>query len=396
MGSIRTLRLVCLLFFFALAAGANGQVRVFNVKDFGAISDGKTDTSRALLGAWKAACGWNGNSRILIPGGTFLVGPVVLRGPCKGSMVLQVTGVLKAPSDLSQFQSDGWIEFQHVKGLLITGGGKFDGQGASAWPHNQCPMKANCKILPTSIRLNFVTDGTIRGISSVNSKFFHIHIFGSKNINLHSLKISAPKDSPNTDGIHIGSSSGVKISRSVIGTGDDCISIGAGSSNIFISDVRCGPGHGISVGSLGKYSNEGDVVGLTVRNCTLTGTTNGVRIKTWAGSKPSLASNFLFQDIAMNNVYNPIIIDQKYCPLPSCNQESPSHVKINNVKFINIKGTSASKVAVNLLCSKYQPCQNVELNNIDLEYKGHGGATTASCSNVKGQSSGHLVPPSCL
>ncbi|XP_077212449.1 exopolygalacturonase-like [Tasmannia lanceolata] len=311
-------------------------------------------------------------------------------------MVFQVKGVVKAHTDLNKFESDGWIQFHYVNGLMITGGGTFDGQGALAWPHNQCPKSVQCKLLPTSIKLIFVTDATIRGISSVNSKFFHMNIVESKNIKIISVKISAPGDSPNTDGIHIGESTGVKISRSVIGTGDDCISVGPGSSNISISNVFCGPGHGISVGSLGKYPNEEDVVGLHVRNCTLTGTTNGVRIKTFAASSPSSASNFTFEDIVMNNVYNPIIIDQEYCPYSSCNQESPSRVKISGISFTNIRGVSASPVAVNLLCSKAVPCQNVQLSDINLAYNGQKGESRASCTNVKGASSGQQIPPSCI
>lgn len=73
-----------------------------------------------------------------------------------------------------------------------------------------------------------------------------------------------------------------------------------------------------SVGSLGKYMNEEDVSGVSVRNCTVSGTTNGVRIKTWPGSPPSQASNFTFEDIIMHNVSNPIIIDQHYCPDHDC------------------------------------------------------------------------------
>lgn len=172
------------------------------------------------------------------------------------------------------------------------------------------------------MRLSFVNDTTIRGISSMDSKFFHMIIFASHNIKLQSLTISAPGDSPNTDGIHISSSSSIKVSRSVIGTGDDCISIGGGSSDITISDVYCGPGHGISVGSLGRDSGEGDVVGLTVKNCTFTGTDNGVRIKTWPGYPVhTSASNLTFKDLIMRNVKNPIVIDQQYCPYSSCNLE---------------------------------------------------------------------------
>jgi galacturan 1,4-alpha-galacturonidase len=170
-----------------------------------------------------------------------------------------------------------------------------------------------------SLVFSFVTNATIRDISSIDSKLFHTIVFQSKNITFDSVKISAPGDSPNTDGIHIGDSTNINIVNSVIGTGDDCISLGSGSTNVTISNVFCGPGHGISVGSLGKYANEKDVIGLTVSNCTLTGTTNGLRIKTWQSSSSALvATSFVYEDIIMNNVYNPIIIDQEYCPYISC------------------------------------------------------------------------------
>ena len=74
-----------------------------------------------------------------------------------------------------------------------------------------------------------------------------------------------------------------------------------------------------SVGSLGRYENEGDVSGLVVRDCAISGTMNGIRIKTWANSPgSSAATNMTFENIVMKNVTNPIIIDQSYCPFSSC------------------------------------------------------------------------------
>lgn len=139
------------------------------------------------------------------------------------------------------------------------------------------------------------------------------------------LKISAPADSPNTDGIKIGSSNGVNITSVQIGTGDDCIAILSGTRKVWVSDVFCGPGHGISVGSLGKNDGEEGVDDIVVKNCTLSGTINGVRIKTWTWasklSKTLKASNFVYEDIVVKNVDHPIIIDQDYCPHPPCNNK---------------------------------------------------------------------------
>ncbi|XP_020525719.1 exopolygalacturonase-like [Amborella trichopoda] len=53
-------------------------------------------------------------------------------------MVVQVKDKVKDSTDMSKYPSDEWIVFQYVDGLVVTGGGTFDGQGASAWSLNQC------------------------------------------------------------------------------------------------------------------------------------------------------------------------------------------------------------------------------------------------------------------
>lgn len=85
----------------------------------------------------------------------------------------------------------------------------------------------------------------ISGLSTVNSEGFHISIFGSSGVTVQGVKITAPGNSPNTDGIHIQMSSDVTVTSSSIKTGDDCISIGEGASNVWIEKINCGPGHGI-------------------------------------------------------------------------------------------------------------------------------------------------------
>lgn len=145
-----------------------------------------------------------------------------------------------------------------------------------------------------------------------------MNIFKSQGVKIYQITIKAPGDSPNTDGIHMGNSKNIRIINSKIGTGDDCISLSGGSGNINVTGVQCGPGHGISIGSLGKLRNEENVAGILVQNCVFEGTTNGVRIKTWAPSNPLLVSNLVFRDIIFNNVFNPVIIDQQYCPSGHC------------------------------------------------------------------------------
>ncbi|XP_030551776.1 exopolygalacturonase-like [Rhodamnia argentea] len=391
---------ICLLLFPALVltsgvhSRSHDQVKVFDVRSFGAVADGKTDDSKAFLDAWNDACQYKSGlrRRLFIPHGTYMVWPVVFKGPCTGPIVFTLKGVVKAPVDKSTFSLDHWIAFQYLSRLLINGGGTFDGQGLYAWPENECA----CKSLPVSVRFNFVNNTWIRRISSVNSKNFHFNVFKCDDLEFWRVRIIAPDESPNTDGIHIGDSSRIRITDSMIATGDDCVSVGPGSKDVEVVDVHCGPGHGFSVGSLGRYPNEADVIGLSVRSCTMVGTQNGLRIKTWASPLKSSVQNISFHDITMKDVLNPIIIDQEYCPGGGCAKQPGSNVQINGVSFTKIRGTSASEVAVSLVCSPNVPCKNINLHNIDLTYPGGRGPAKSRCAHVNGQSGGVQNPVSCI
>jgi len=169
---------------------------------------------------------------------------------------------------------------------------------------------------------NFLNNSIVRDITSKDSKNFHVHVLGCNNFTFDNFHISAPKTSINTDGIHIGRSTDVKVLNSNIATGDDCVSLGDGSRNVTIKNVNCGPGHGISVGSLGKFTEEEPVENLLVKNCTMTGTDNGVRIKTWPSTPgATTVSDIHFEDITMVNVLHPVIIDQEYCPWNRCSKK---------------------------------------------------------------------------
>lgn len=85
----------------------------------------------------------------------------------------------------------------------------------------------------------------VTGLTSLNSQMFHIVINGCHNVKIQGVKVLASGNSPNTDGIHVQLSSGVAILNSKISTGDDCVSIGPGTTNLWIENIACGPGHGI-------------------------------------------------------------------------------------------------------------------------------------------------------
>ncbi|KAJ0792701.1 putative endo-polygalacturonase [Helianthus annuus] len=109
----------------------------------------------------------------------------------------------------------------------------------------------------------------------------HLTFQNSINVRASNLRIIAPANSPNTDGIHITASQNVQVFNSLVKTGDDCVSIVDGSRNIVVRKLTCGPGHGISIGSLGKNNSEDKVSNILVDKAIISNTTNGVRIKSW-------------------------------------------------------------------------------------------------------------------
>lgn len=178
-------------------------------------------------------------------------------------------------------------------------------------------------------------------------------------------------------------------------TGDDCISIQTGCSNIYIHDVDCGPGHGISIGGLGKDNTKACVSNIIVRDVTMHETTNGVRIKSWQGGSGSV-KQVMFSNIQVNEVANPIIIDQYYCDGGGCHNQT-SAVAVSNINYINIKGTY-TKEPVRFACSDSLPCTGISMSTIELKpATGKASPRDPFCWEAHGELKTKTLPPiQCL
>ncbi|MBA0856915.1 hypothetical protein Goshw_004829 [Gossypium schwendimanii] len=372
------------------------DVKIFNVVDFGAKPDGATTSTINFIRAFKEACNHNGRAMLVIPEGNFVVGSMLLSGPCtfQPPLMVQFAGNLLPQDSTVAAENADWITFMNFNGLFISGKGTINGQGEKKAWNSVCE---GCRRQSANLKLIKLNDVLISGITSVNAKGFHMMISVCNNFVITNVNISAPDESPNTDGIHMSKTNKVRISDSTIGTGDDCVSMIHGTTNVTIENVKCGPGHGFSIGSLGHYEDEFDVFGITVRNCSLSRTENGARIKTYRNESPSKASGIIFQDLIMDNVKNPILIDQEYA---SIKNSVDSKVLISDVEFSNIRGTTVSKIAIILACSQSFPCQGITLKDIHLEYSGppdHNEDTpfSSNCTNVKVNYIGEQMPPPC-
>lgn len=176
----------------------------------------------------------------------------------------------------------------------------------------------------------------VQDITSKDSKSSHVFLKGCKNISFQRLTISSPEDSANTDGFHVSQSYGVNVTDSNVLTGDNCVTLASGSFQVLVQNVTCGSGKGISVGSLGKYENEEPVKDVKVKSCTISDSKNGVSIKTRPASFKSSVSKVVFEDIRVNNVANPVLIDQYDCRDEHCDKNVSTTVfSIFNIENLN-------------------------------------------------------------
>ncbi|KAL5100221.1 hypothetical protein RYX36_004548 [Vicia faba] len=342
-----------------------GGGSTFDVSKYGAIGDGNSDDTEAFLKAWQEVCASQDNPTLIIPKNkTFFLQPLRFQGPCKcATLKVELSGTIIAPKNMEDWKwaedkETAWIRFEGINGLVVNGEGQINGQGAPWW--KEYPNDESKR--PSAINFVGCEGLTISNLTHYDSPRNHMGISSCKEVSISNLKMIAPDDSPNTDGIDIAHSSNIIIKDSTFTTGDDCVAINTGSSFINITGVFCGPGHGISVGSLGKNGEQAEVEEIYVKNCTFTGTSNGARIKTWEGGN-GYARKITYEDIEFIEVKNPIIIDQRYNP--KIYNDDGKGVAVSDVTFRNLHGTSI-KDPIQLKCEPTISCINIVLDNINI------------------------------
>ncbi|KAL8144304.1 hypothetical protein V2J09_017336 [Rumex salicifolius] len=377
----------------------------FNVVDFGAINNDKIDSSKAFLDAWNTACNTKADSpMIIVPKGEkFLVNPVVFNGPCKAKNIdFMISGEIVAPESPSAWESldpSQWLAFKDLRGLSLRGSGRVDGRG-SGWWNQSCryhPHLPGCtKLAPTAMKFLSCRKTTVAGLRFLNSSQTHISVTGSDTFKVVNVTIKSPGDSPNTDGIHLQSTRHVIIANTSIESGDDCVSVGDYTSNVNILNVKCGPGHGISIGSLGRSGNPAQVESIKIKDISFKRTTNGARIKTWQKAGRGYVRKIIFENLYFDEVKYPIIIDQSYCDVRGGCAEKSTGVEISDVTYKGLYGTSRSDVAVYFHCSSSVACKKITLDSVLLKASDPSKEATSDCVNAYGVARGLVLPKPCL
>lgn len=313
-----------------------------NVKSFGAKGDGVQNDTLFIQTAINA-CPMG--SRVLIPVGIYKVTSLFL----KSNLILEfeegatlsaipdreqipiLPGLIENYDETEEYNLGTWegnpldmfasiINGINVSNVVICGKGIIDGNASKDnWWKN--PKVMNKAFRPRTIYLNHCTDITIQGVTVQNSPSWCIHPYFSNRLKFIDLKVLNPKDSPNTDGLDPESCEDVEIIGVYFSLGDDCIAIKSGkiymgakfktpSKNITIRQCYMKDGHGsVTVGS----EMAGGVQNISVTQCKFSHTDRGLRIKTRRGrGKDGLLDEILFDNIIMDNVKTPFVINSFY------------------------------------------------------------------------------------
>lgn len=211
-------------------------MKVYNIGDFGAVGDGKTDDAKAIQEAINT-CNENGGGMVYIPSGkVFMAGPFNL----KSNINLFLEGnaeILANPDEMVYTQSafkenygEGsiWIGGKDADHVIISGQGTLNGNGVSFMG----PEEKAAYVLKDFdyfdrrphlfTPINF-TNLVIRDVTFKDSAYWCLHLVGCNDVTIDGIRILNNLKVRNSDGIDPDHSKNVRISNCYIESGDDCI-----------------------------------------------------------------------------------------------------------------------------------------------------------------------------
>jgi galacturan 1,4-alpha-galacturonidase len=163
--------------------------------------------------------------------------------------------------------------------------------------------------------------------------------------------------------------------------------------------MYCNGSHGISVGSLGQYPDEFDIVeNVYAYNVSMNYASDGARVKVWPGDASAMSTdlqggggagyvkNITFDTFYLNSVDYAIELTQCYGQNNAtlC-VAAPSKMNLTDINFNNFVGTTSGvrkNVVATIICSVDSMCSNIEASNINVTSPAKYGASKNICTRV--------------
>ncbi|GFZ44874.1 Exopolygalacturonase [Saitozyma sp. JCM 24511] len=376
-----------------------GRTRVCTVKTNG----GGVDDSQNILDAFNKC---NNGGHVIFPTNTTYTIGKTMDWSFLRSIDIEIQGTLKWTDNIDYWTHNNF-NFAAVQNqstffklggddVFIYGGGTLDGSG-QAWYDAFATNPA--VIRPVLVGIDGLKNSIISNINLRYSPSWYHVVANATNVVFDTMTISGKSTSKNiaknTDGWDTFRSSALTIQNSIIDNGDDCVAFKPNSTDIVVQNLHCNGSHGISVGSLGQYYGEYDIVeNVLVSDIVMTNASDGARIKIWPGMAPTSTGltsgggsghvkNVTYQNVHIENVDYAIEITQCYgaTNLTVCSQY-PSSLVIEDIVFRNFTGNTSKKYQPNVAsfsCSSPEVCFNIHA--IDINVSSPNGSHSAFCYN---------------
>ncbi|MBW8812268.1 MAG: hypothetical protein JF588_02480 [Caulobacterales bacterium] len=389
------------------APAAAGHDGVCNVRDYGARGDGQVLDTAAIQRAVDA-CAAAGGGVVVLPGGTFLSGTIVLRDRitlriAPGATLLASPRIADfrpfPPEEVAKIAIDGSTQNKgngpynliHVEGahdVVIDGGGQIRGAGAAYWDRDAAGALVSRRPRPSPL-IEIVASRRVRieGVTVSEAAGWTIHTLEADGVTVRDVGIFNDPQGPNTDGIDIDSSRNVLVDGAHVESGDDCVVLKTTgrrpgrpvppTENVLVSNLICSSddqGFKIGTESLGDFRN------ITLSGATIFQAPGFYRPPTAAISM-SMVDGASFENVVVSNV---VIRDAK-TPLflrlgnRGRGQTAPTPGRLRHVVFSNIVATGG-ELASSITGIPGHPVEDVTLSDISLSMK--GGAPAAATAAV--------------
>jgi galacturan 1,4-alpha-galacturonidase len=369
-------------------------------------NDGITDDAPFIIKALQT-CN-NGGHVIFTLGTNYTIG-TAMNLTFLNSIDIEVQGYVKFTNNTTYWQAHSFPQiFQNVTTFFQLGGndvnffgthgGTIDGNG-QVW--YDLYAENDLILRPTLIGVIGLHNSTISNLNLRFSPTYYHFVANSTNVVFDGINIAGLSTSvnvaKNTDGWDTYRSEDITIQNSHIDNGDDCVSFKPNSTFILVQNLFCNGSHGISVGSLGQYVGEFDIVSdVYVYNISLLDTSDGARIKVWPGSPAELSgdlqggggdgrvTNITYDTLTVKNTDYAIEVDQCYGQnnLTLCLQ-FPSTVTISDVLFTNFTGVTSTKFSPQIgsfACSDDTVCSGITTE--DISVLSPKGTNESFCLNI--------------
>ena len=363
-----------------------------DIRDFGALPDGKTLGTQAIQKAIDTVAAQGGGT-VTIPAGRWLTGSLVLKNHIRlwldagavllGSQRQEDYGVIQARWEGSTRSSFApLIGGNNLQDVSIEGRGTIDGQGEPWWKWFQ--EKSIPHPRPRLISLTDCQNVLLEGFTAKNSPSWTINPVRCQNVRISGLSIFNPPDSPNTDGINPDSCRSVRISDCFVSVGDDCITIKAGTEHeashlhapcedITVTNCVLERGHGgVVIGS----EMSGGVRNLAISNCIFRGTDRGIRIKSRRG-RGGVVEDVVISNIVMTDVLCPLTINLYYgCGAWGDAVVSDKRIRhvdqgtplVRNLSLSNIRSRNTKLAAAFIYGLPEQPVENLTIRDFHVDF----------------------------